>query len=59
MPKHQAPSTKNGKQRTVKVRVHAPQFIKVRVPAGLSDRATLELATAKAQQQILLFATLA
>lgn len=52
-------ATLKPKLRTVQVRVHAPKTIKVRVPAGRSDRATLEAAAAKAQQQILLFATLA
>lgn len=46
---------------TTRVRVHirAPRFLLVTVPTGRTPRATLEAAAAKAQDHILLHATLA
>lgn len=46
---------------TTRVRVHirAPRFLTVTVPTGRTHRATLEAAAAKAQDRILLHATLA
>lgn len=43
----------------VRVRIRAPRFLFVTVPTGRSPRATLEAAAAKAQDHILLHATLA
>lgn len=42
----------------VRVKIRAPRFITVTVPTGHSPRATLEAAAAKAQDHILLHATL-
>lgn len=42
----------------VKVRIRAPRFLTVTVPTGRSLCSTLEAATAKAQQHILLHASL-
>lgn len=42
----------------VRVKIRAPRFLFVTVPTGRSPRATLEAATAKAQDHILLHATL-
>jgi len=42
----------------VRVKIRAPRFLTVTVPTGRSTRATLEAATAKAQDHILLHATL-
>lgn len=43
----------------VRVKIRAPRFLLVTVPTGRTPRATLEAAAAKAQDHILLHATLA
>jgi hypothetical protein len=42
----------------VRVKIRAPRFVTVTVPTGRTPFATLEAATAKAQNHILLHATL-
>lgn len=49
---HPVPTTR------VKVRIRGPRCLTLTVPTGRTPRATLEAATAKAQQHILLHATL-
>lgn len=53
MPRH--PNTTTTR---VKIKIRAPRFLTVTVPTGRTLRATLEAATAKAQNHILLHATL-